>query len=50
VLEGIASMFFFEKKNQKTFIRLRRSAAPVQHRTDEVFFASFFFRKKKTLP
>jgi len=40
-------MFFFEKKNQKTFIRLMRSHP---HQTNEVFFASFFFRKKKTLP
>jgi hypothetical protein len=37
-------MFFFEKKNQETFIRLLASA-----QGQEVFFASFFFRKKKTL-
>jgi hypothetical protein len=40
-------MFFFEKKNQKTFPRLKRA---YPHQTGKVFFASFFFRKKKTLP
>jgi len=40
-------MFFFEKKNQKTLIRLMRVRP---HQTDKVFFASFFFRKKKILP
>ena len=37
-------MFFFERKNQKTFPRLQRA------QTGKVFFASLFFRKKKTLP
>jgi len=38
-------MFFFEKKNQKTFIRLH---APLRARTDEVFLL-LFVHKKKTL-
>jgi hypothetical protein len=42
--------FFFEKKKQKTFAPLRACVAPaVAHRTNEVFFASFLFTKKKTL-
>jgi len=41
-------MFVFEKKNQKTFIRLRLVLARAQ--MNEVFFASFLFTKKKTLP
>jgi hypothetical protein len=61
-----ASTFFFEKKNQKTFPTLptrhcerseaiHRATSPALHpgtplQTDKVFFASFFFRKKKTLP
>jgi hypothetical protein len=40
-------MFFFEKKNQKTFVRLL--IVPARAQADEVFFASFFFRKKKIL-
>jgi hypothetical protein len=59
-------VFFFEKKNQKTFTRLlrrhcerreaiHRATSPALRpgtppQTDKVFFASFFFRKKKTLP
>jgi hypothetical protein len=35
-----------KKKKQKTFVRLVR-ACP--HQAGKVFFASFFFRKKKTL-
>ncbi len=53
-------MFFFEKKNQKTFIRafgpggtisagIRNGAAGAEG-MGKVFFASFFFRKKKSLP
>jgi hypothetical protein len=42
------SMFFFEKKNQKTFIRVPLALARAQ--ANEVFFASFLFTKKKTLP
>jgi hypothetical protein len=46
-------MFFFEKKNQKTFIRGFAPGGtrvpPGAKPTDEVFFASFFFRKKKIL-
>jgi hypothetical protein len=41
-------MFFLEKKNQKTSVRLL--IVPARTQTNEVFFASFFFRKKKTLP
>jgi len=59
-------MFFFEKKNQKTFGNLlsrhcerseaiHRATSPIARSptpppTNKVFFASFFFRKKKTLP
>jgi len=43
-------MFFFEKKNQKTFPRLMRRGGALPHQTKKVFFASFYFRKKKTLP
>jgi hypothetical protein len=43
-------MFFFEKKNQKTFTRLHPRQTPARVQTDEVFFVSFFFRKKKALP
>jgi len=37
-------MFFFEKKNQKTFVHFGSA------QMNEVFSASFFFRKKKSLP
>jgi hypothetical protein len=40
-------MFFFEKKNQKTFIRVPLALARAQ--ANEVFFASFLFTKKKIL-
>jgi hypothetical protein len=44
-------MFFFEKKNQKTFAPLRADVAPAApHQMNKVFFASFLFTKKKTLP
>jgi hypothetical protein len=44
-------MFFFEKKNQKTSAPLRADVPPtVPHQTNKVFFASFLFTKKKTLP
>jgi hypothetical protein len=43
-------MFFFEKKNQKTFPTGTRAGRPARVPANEVFFASFFFRKKKTLP
>jgi hypothetical protein len=43
-------MFFFEKKNQKTFPPLRSPEQPSAVQMNKVFFASFFFRKKKTLP
>jgi hypothetical protein len=42
-------MFFFEKKNQKTFIRLRRTQQSSTAQTDEVFLL-LFVHKKKTLP
>jgi hypothetical protein len=44
-------MFFFEKKNQKTFAPLRVDVPPsASHQTNKVFFAAFLFTKKKTLP
>jgi hypothetical protein len=42
--------FFFEKKNQKTFDLCASPEPPGEAPMNEVFFASFFFRKKKTLP
>jgi hypothetical protein len=43
--------FFFEKKNQKTFAPLRALVArALPQRGIKVFFASFLFTKKKTLP
>jgi hypothetical protein len=42
-------MFFFEKKNQKTFIRLARTSPEGPRPTNESFFASFF-SKKEALP
>jgi hypothetical protein len=47
--EEESKTFFFEKKNQKTFI----SFGPRVVKTPtgiKVFFASFLFTKKKTLP
>jgi hypothetical protein len=38
-----ARRFFFEKKNQKTFPRLRRKDRVSPPQTGKVFFASFFF-------
>ena len=40
------SMFFFEKKNQKTFIRLSPANPPMQRQLAKVF--CFFFSKKKS--
>jgi hypothetical protein len=45
--EQVSKRFFFEKKNQKTFIRLLIALSPAQ--TDEVFLF-LFVHKKKTLP
>jgi hypothetical protein len=42
-------MFFFEKKNQKTFVRLGGCLTAGTRTGGKVFFASFFFRKKKML-
>ncbi|MCA7119968.1 MAG: hypothetical protein LGL72_11295 [Acidibrevibacterium sp.] len=40
-------MFFFEKKNQKTFVCWR---LPVQGKRDESLFASFSSEKEDFLP
>jgi hypothetical protein len=40
-----SKMFFFEKKNQKTFIRLVR-AQSIEAQTNEIFFASFCSQKE----
>jgi hypothetical protein len=40
-------MFFFEKKNQKTFVRCRGLVTSVRQEA-KVF--CFFFSKKKTFP
>jgi hypothetical protein len=42
------SMFFFEKKNQKTFDLMERTADPARDSITKVF--CFFFSKKKRLP
>jgi hypothetical protein len=47
--QGKEECSFLKKKNQKTSIRLRRAYRIHAAQMDEVFFASFFFRKKKTL-
>jgi len=39
-------MFFFEKKNQKTFIRSRRVFGPHLPLTDKSLFASFSTEKE----
>jgi hypothetical protein len=39
-------MFFFEKKNQKTFLPFAGAARIVPAQTDESFFASFFSKKE----
>jgi NAD(P)H-dependent flavin oxidoreductase YrpB (nitropropane dioxygenase family) len=43
------SMFFFEKKNQKTFIRLAsvHASSPGTAKTDKKSFCFFFFRKRR---
>jgi hypothetical protein len=41
-------MFFFEKKNQKTFIRLRIALDRAQ--TDKSLFASFSSEKEESFP
>jgi hypothetical protein len=48
----VSKTFFFEKKKQKTFAPLRAIVAPAvpNPRGIKVFFASFLFTKKKTLP
>jgi len=44
-------MFFFCKKTKKTFAPLRAYVAPtVAQQMNKIFFASFLFTKKKTLP
>jgi hypothetical protein len=40
-------VFFFEKKNQKTFVRLMRKSPVFPHQTNEVFLL-LFLQKKKT--
>jgi hypothetical protein len=41
-------MFFFEKKNQKTFATLRR-AYPEKPKPEQIKVFCFFFSKKKAL-
>jgi hypothetical protein len=45
-VQALRKAFFFEKKKQKTFIRLSEA---VPQQTDEVFLL-LFVHKKKTLP
>jgi hypothetical protein len=42
-------MFFFEKKNQKTFVRLSRRRRRGPRQPLQKFFASFFPKKKAFL-
>jgi hypothetical protein len=42
-------MFFFEKKNQKTFANVVRAAAPDARQRQKVFLL-LFFSKKQRLP
>jgi hypothetical protein len=44
---GGRKMFFFEKKNQKTFVTLSRTRRPARANRQK-FFGSFF--QKRTLP
>jgi hypothetical protein len=46
-LRRVDSLFFFEKKNQKTFVCWR---LPVQGKRDESLFASFSSEKEDFLP
>jgi len=39
-------MFFFEKKNQKTFDRLTPQSCKGRAKANESFFASFFTKKE----
>jgi len=39
-------MFFFEKKNQKTFIRSEPGVSSVFNPVNKSFFASFFSKKE----
>jgi len=41
-------MFFFEKKNQKTFIRLRRGGHAASVQREKSFFASFCSQKEES--
>jgi len=51
LLRKPSKMFFFEKKNQKTFAPLRVGEALAgTQQINKVFFASFLFTKKKILP
>jgi hypothetical protein len=43
-------MFFFEKKNQKTFILLRPLSMKNRAQTDKSLFASFSSEKEDFLP
>jgi hypothetical protein len=43
-------MFFFEKKNQKTFIRSQRRDPAFPPQMDESLFASFSTEKEDFLP
>jgi hypothetical protein len=42
--------FFFEKKKQKTFLNWAIGHETGTDQINDVFFASFLFTKKKTLP
>jgi hypothetical protein len=50
-VKQVSKNFFFEKKKQKTFISFGPVAVKTaRSKTNKVFFASFLFTKKKTLP
>jgi hypothetical protein len=43
-------MFFFEKKNQKTFIPWRARRSPGMRASEKSLFASFSSEKEESLP
>jgi hypothetical protein len=45
-MTGKGGLFFFERKNQKTFIRWLGAAATVPSQKDESLFASFYSEKE----
>jgi hypothetical protein len=45
-LNHARKMFFFEKKNQKTFVRLSRTVQEAPATAAQKFFASFFQKRR----